>query len=201
MPFDLHPACERYLGLVHTTLALTPQASCPSCKHLPEEEKKRRLAIFTPLEDDKFPLSEHHPLDEVLDIYDAKLDSDESASDTESLSNVLIPLLPVEEPGSVLPSQTVSLPMLALTPIPAMGALVCALPDIIVKADATKWIPVPPPQAPPLTDNLAGKFASLCSSKGDPVWLCFPAVTAYLSGAAPEPLEQKAPVSTFAPIT
>lgn len=97
-------------------------------------------------------------------------------------------------------SHTVGQPMLASTPLPVMGMLLCALHDIIAKATAVKGIPFPP-QAPPLIDDLAGKFASPQSSKGDLVWPRFPAVTAYFSGAAAEPLEQKAQVSTFDPIT
>lgn len=47
-------------------------------------EKKCRLAIFTPLEDDEFPMMEHLLLKEVLDIFYVRQHLDESVSDTES---------------------------------------------------------------------------------------------------------------------
>ncbi|MEQ2159822.1 hypothetical protein GOODEAATRI_027277 [Goodea atripinnis] len=82
-----------------------------------------------------------------------------------------------------------------------MGALVSALPDIIAKVADAKGVPVPAPLAQHPTDDLAGKFASAHPTRRDPVWPRFPAVTAYLSGAAAEPLQLYAPVSTFTPIT
>ncbi|MEQ2163705.1 hypothetical protein GOODEAATRI_033061, partial [Goodea atripinnis] len=82
-----------------------------------------------------------------------------------------------------------------------MGALVSALPDIIAKVAEAKGVPVPAPLAQLPTDDLAGKFAPAHSTRRDPVWPRFPAVTTYLSGAAAEPLQLKAPVSTFTPIT
>ncbi|MED6234513.1 hypothetical protein ATANTOWER_032459 [Ataeniobius toweri] len=88
--------------------------------------------------------------------------------------------------------------MSATTPLPAMGALVNALPDIIAKVANAKGVSVPLVQHP--TDDLAGKFAPAHPTRGDPVWPSFPAVTAYLSGTAAEPLQLKALVSTFTPI-
>ncbi|MEQ2165060.1 hypothetical protein GOODEAATRI_013149 [Goodea atripinnis] len=86
-------------------------------------------------------------------------------------------------------------------PIPAMGALVSALSDIFAKVADAKSVPIPTPLAQDPTDDLVGKFAPAHSTRQDPVWPRFPAVPAYLSGAAAEPLQLKAPVSTFIPIT
>ncbi|MED6247132.1 hypothetical protein ATANTOWER_031207 [Ataeniobius toweri] len=91
--------------------------------------------------------------------------------------------------------------MSATTPFPAMGALVSALPDIIAKVAEAKGVPVPAPLAQHPTDDLAGKFAPAHPTRRDLVEPCFPAVTAYLSGAAAEPLQLKAPFSTFTSIT
>lgn len=71
--------------------------------------------------------------------------------------------------------------MSATTPFLAMGVLVNVLSDIITKAAAVKEIPVPQLQAPPPTQNLVRKFALACSSRGDPAWPFFLAVTAYIS--------------------
>lgn len=94
-------------------------------------------------------------------------------------STVPVPLILVDELGWGVSPQTSGLPMSATTSLPTMGVLQVRLP----------------------TDDLAGVFASLHLSRRQPVWLCLPVVTVYLSVAPAEPLEQKAPVSTFAPIS
>ncbi|MEQ2182537.1 hypothetical protein GOODEAATRI_023333 [Goodea atripinnis] len=95
---------------------------------------------------------------------------------------------------------------LALTPQSTCPSCRClpledVLPDIIAKVAEAKGVPVPVSFAQLPTDDLAGKFAPAHLTRRDPVWSRFPAVTAYLSGAAAEPLQLKAPVSTFTPIT
>ncbi|MEQ2163736.1 hypothetical protein GOODEAATRI_033443 [Goodea atripinnis] len=174
MSYDLHAICEGCLGPDHANLALTPQATCPSCRRLPQEEKQRRLAIFSPLEGE-FPVVDQCSLDEALDIFGVGWESDDSAPET--ATDVSTPFLWTEGAEADAKSvQAQGLPMSATTPFPAMGAL----------------LPI---------DDLAGKFAPAHSTRRDPVWPRFPAVTTYLSGAAAEPLQLKAPVSTFTPIT
>ncbi|MEQ2166409.1 hypothetical protein GOODEAATRI_027712 [Goodea atripinnis] len=70
----------------------------------------------------------------------------------------------------------------------------------LAKVANAKGVSVPAPLAQHPTDDLAGKFAPAHPTCQDPVWPRFPAVTAYLSGAPAEPLQLKAPVSTFTPI-
>ncbi|MEQ2186834.1 hypothetical protein GOODEAATRI_032827 [Goodea atripinnis] len=140
------------------------------------------------------------PRCEALDIFGVGRESDDSAPETET--DVSTPFLRTEDAeADAKPVQAQGLPMSATIPFPAMGALVSALPDIIAKVAEAKGVPVPAPLAQLLTDDLAGKFAPAHSTRRDPVWPRFPAVTTYLSGAAAEPLQLKAPVSTFTPIT
>ncbi|MEQ2231358.1 hypothetical protein ILYODFUR_038716, partial [Ilyodon furcidens] len=199
MGYYLHAMCEGCLGSDHANLALTPQSICPSCRRLPPEEKQWRLAIFSPLEGE-FPVADQCSLDEALGIFGAGQESDDSSPET--ATDISTPFLRTEdtEAGSIS-VQIQGLPMSATTPLPAMGALVRALLDIIAKVANAKGVPVHAPLAQHLTDDLAGKLAPGHLIHRDPVWPCFPTVTAYLSGAAAEPLQLKAPVSTFTPIT
>ncbi|MED6289064.1 hypothetical protein CHARACLAT_032563 [Characodon lateralis] len=57
MSYDLHVICEGCIGPDHAHLALTPQSTCPSCRHLPLEEKQWRQAIFSQLEGE-FPVAD-----------------------------------------------------------------------------------------------------------------------------------------------
>ncbi|MEQ2166505.1 hypothetical protein GOODEAATRI_028978, partial [Goodea atripinnis] len=108
-------------------------------------------------------------------------------------TDISTPFLRTEDAeADAISVQAQSLPMLATTPLPAMGALVSALPDIIAKVAEAKGVPVPAPLAQHPTDDLAGKFAPTHQTRRDPVWPRFPAVTAYLSGAAAEPLQLEA---------
>ncbi|MEQ2165405.1 hypothetical protein GOODEAATRI_016508, partial [Goodea atripinnis] len=162
-------------------------------------EKQRRPAIFSPLEGE-FPVVDQCSLEEALDIFGVGQESDDSAPET--VTDISTPFLRTEDAEADAKSvQAQGLPMSATTPFPAMGALVSALPDIIVKVAEAKGVPVPAPLAQLPTDDLAGKFAPAHLTRRDPVWPRFPAVTAYLPGAAAEPLQLKAPVSTFTPIT
>ncbi|MEQ2179799.1 hypothetical protein GOODEAATRI_028836 [Goodea atripinnis] len=86
--------------------------------------------------------------------------------------------------------------MSVTTPLPAMGALVSAMPELIAKVADAKGVSVPVPLAQLPTDDMAGKFAPAHPTRQDPVWPRFLAVTAYLSGVVVEPL-----VSTFTHIT
>ncbi|MEQ2175059.1 hypothetical protein GOODEAATRI_014335 [Goodea atripinnis] len=95
------------------------------------------------------------------------------------------------------PVQAQGLPMSATTPFPAMGALVSALLDIIAKVANAKSVPVPTPLAQNPTDDLAGKFAPAHPTRRDAVWPRFPAVTAFLSGAAAKPLQLFAPITAM----
>ncbi|MEQ2166876.1 hypothetical protein GOODEAATRI_032873, partial [Goodea atripinnis] len=199
MSYDLHAICEGCLGPDHANLALTPQSTCPSCRRLPQEEKQRRLAIFSPLEGE-FPVADQCSLDEALDIFGVGRESDDSAPET--VTDISTPFLRTEgAEADAISVQAQGLPMSATTPFPAMGALVSALPDIIAKVAEAKGVPVPAPIAQLPIDDLAGKFAPAHLTRRDPVWPRFPAVTTYLSGAAAEPLQLEAPVSTFTPIT
>ncbi|MED6285830.1 hypothetical protein CHARACLAT_033226 [Characodon lateralis] len=81
MGYDLHAICEGCLGPNHANLALTTQSTCPSCRCLPPEEKKRRLAIFSPLEGE-FPIADQCSLDEALGIFNARRESDDSTPET-----------------------------------------------------------------------------------------------------------------------
>ncbi|MEQ2285932.1 hypothetical protein AMECASPLE_037005 [Ameca splendens] len=199
MTYDLHAICEGCLGPDHASLALTPQSTCPSCTRLPQEEKQRRLAIFSPLEGE-FPVADQCSLEEALDIFGLGRESDDSSPET--ATDVSTPFLRTEDAEADAKAvQAQGLPMSATTPFPAMGALVSALPDIIAKVAEAKGVLVPAPLAQLPTDDLAGKFAPAHSTRRDPVWPRFPAVTTYLSGAAAELLQLKAPVSTFTPIT
>ncbi|MEQ2161193.1 hypothetical protein GOODEAATRI_007311, partial [Goodea atripinnis] len=199
MSYDLHAICEGCLGPDHASLALTPRSTCPSCRRLPQEEKQRRLAIFSPLEGE-FPIADQCSLEEALDIFGLGRESDDSSPET--ATDVSTPFLRTEDAEADTKAvQAQGLPMSVSTPFRAMGALVSTLPDIIAKVANAKGVPVPAPLAQLPTDDLAGKFAPAHSTRRDPVWPHFPAVTTYLSGAAAEPLQLKAPVSTFTPIT
>ncbi|MEQ2176512.1 hypothetical protein GOODEAATRI_028710, partial [Goodea atripinnis] len=199
MGYDLHAICEGCLGPDNANLALTPQSTFPSCRPLPPEEKQLRLAIFSPLEGE-FPVADQCSLDEALGIFDPGRESDNSAPET--ATDISTPFLRTEDAeADAKPVQAQGLPMSATTPFPAMGALVSALPDIIAKVANAKAVPVPAPLAQHPTDDLAGKFVPAHLTRRDPVWPHFPAVTAYLSGVAAKPLQLKAPVSTFTPIT
>ncbi|MEQ2293738.1 hypothetical protein AMECASPLE_036542 [Ameca splendens] len=198
MSYDLQVIYEGCLGPDHATLALTPQSTCPSYRRFPLEENQRQLAIFSPLEGE-FPVVDQCSLEEALDIFGVGRESDDSAPET--VTDVSTPFLRTEDAEADAKSvQAQGLPMSATTPFPAMGALVSALPDIIAKVAEAKGVSVPAPLALLPTDDLAGKFAPAHLTCRDPVWPRFPAVTAYLSGAAAEPLQLKAPVSTFTPI-
>ncbi|MEQ2166857.1 hypothetical protein GOODEAATRI_032669 [Goodea atripinnis] len=182
MSYDLHAICEGCLGPDHASLALTPRSTCPSCRRLPQEEKQRRLAIFSPLEGE-FPIADQCSLEEALDIFGVGRESDDSAPET--ATDISTPFLRTEDAEADAKSvQAQGLTMSATTPFPAMGALVSALPDIIAKVAEAKGVPVPAPLAQLPTDDLAGKFAPAHSTRRDPVWLRFPAVTTYVSGAA-----------------
>ncbi|MED6261384.1 hypothetical protein ATANTOWER_004496 [Ataeniobius toweri] len=182
MGYDLHAICEGCLGPDHANLALTPQSTCPSCRRLPPEEKKQRLAILSPLEGE-FPVADQCSLDEALDIFEAGWESDDSTPET--ATDISTPFLRTEDTeADAKPVQAQGLPMSATTPFPAMGALVSALPDIIAKVAIAKGVPVPAPLAQHSTDDLAGKFAPAHPTRRDPVWPHFTAVTAYLLGAA-----------------
>ncbi|MEQ2179870.1 hypothetical protein GOODEAATRI_029622, partial [Goodea atripinnis] len=199
MSYDLHAICEGCLGPDHASLALTPQSTCPSCRRLPLEEKQRQLTIFSPLEGE-FPVADQCSLDEALDIFGVGRESDNSAPET--ATDISTPFLRTEGAEADATSvQAQGLPMSATTPFPAMGALVSTLLDIIAKVAEAKGVSVPAPLAQLLTDDLAGKFAPAHLTRRDSVWPRFPAVTAYLSGAAAESFQLKAPVSTFTPIT
>ncbi|MEQ2169283.1 hypothetical protein GOODEAATRI_023487 [Goodea atripinnis] len=120
----------------------------------------------------------------------------------ETATDISTPFLRTEDAKADAKSvQAQGLPMSATTPFTVMGALVSALPDIVAKVAEAKGVSVPPPLAQLPTDDLAGKFSPAHLTRRDPVWPCFPAVTAYLSGAAAETLQLKALVSTFTPIT
>ncbi|MEQ2312702.1 hypothetical protein AMECASPLE_033893, partial [Ameca splendens] len=189
MSYDLHAICEGCLGPDHASLALTPRSTCPSCRRLPQEEKQRRLAIFSPLEGE-FPIADQCSLDEALDIFGLGRESDDSSPET--ATDVSTPFLRTEDAEADNKAvQAQGLPMSATTPFPVMGALVSALPDIIAKVAEAKGVHVPAPLAQLPTDDLAGKFAPAHSTCRDPVWPRFPAVTTYLSGAAAEPLQLK----------
>ncbi|MEQ2178035.1 hypothetical protein GOODEAATRI_009795 [Goodea atripinnis] len=162
MSYDLHAICEGCLGPDHANLALTPQSTCPSCRRLPPEQKKRRLAIFSPLEGE-FSVADQCSLDEALGIFSAGRESDDSAPET--ATDISTPFLG-RRTRRQMPNQS--------------------------KLRASRS------QHP--TDDLAGKFAPAHLTRRGPVWPRFPAVTAYLSGAAAEPLQLTAPVSTFTPI-
>ncbi|MEQ2161516.1 hypothetical protein GOODEAATRI_010354, partial [Goodea atripinnis] len=162
-------------------------------------EKQQRLAIFTPLEG-KFPILNQSSLKEALDIFDAGQESDDSTSKTATCS-ASAPLLRIEDTeAGASPVHAQGLPVLATTPLPAMDTPVSALPDIIGKIANAKGVSVPALLVQASPDDLAGKFATAHPARRDPVWPRFPAVTAYLSGAAAELLQLKALVSTFAPI-
>ncbi|MEQ2289103.1 hypothetical protein AMECASPLE_029622 [Ameca splendens] len=157
MGYDLHAICEACLGSDHANLALTPQSTCPSCRHLPPEEKQRQLAILSPQEGE-FPVADQCSLDEALGIFDAGRESDNSAPET--ATDISTPFLQTEDAEAGVKSvQIQGFPMSATTPLPAMGALVSALLDIIAKVANAKGVPVPAPLAQHLTDDLARKFA------------------------------------------
>ncbi|MEQ2160401.1 hypothetical protein GOODEAATRI_033380, partial [Goodea atripinnis] len=168
MTYDLHAICEGCLGPDHASLALTPQSTCPSCRRLPQEEKQRRLAIFSPLEGE-FPIADQCFLEEALDIFGPGRESDDSAPET--ATDISTPFLRTEGAEADAKSvQAQGLPMSASTPFPAMCALVSALPDIIAKVAEAKGVPVPAPIAQLPTDDLAGKFAPAHLTRRDPVW-------------------------------
>ncbi|MEQ2293995.1 hypothetical protein AMECASPLE_039307 [Ameca splendens] len=121
MGYDLHAICKGCLGPDHVNLALTPQSTCPSCRHLPLEEKQRRLAIFSLLEGE-FPIADQRSLDETLGIFDAGRESHDSAPET--ATDTSTPFLRTEDAeADAKPVQAQVLPMSATTPLPAMGAL------------------------------------------------------------------------------
>ncbi|MEQ2160132.1 hypothetical protein GOODEAATRI_030354, partial [Goodea atripinnis] len=131
------------LGPDHTSLALTPRSTCPSCRRLPQEEKQRRLAIFSPLEG-KFPVADQRSLEEALDIFGLGRESDDSSPET--ATDVSTPFLWTEDAEADAKSvQAQGLSMSASTPFPAMGSLVSALSDIIAKVAEAKGVPVPAP--------------------------------------------------------
>ncbi|MEQ2173647.1 hypothetical protein GOODEAATRI_034259 [Goodea atripinnis] len=152
MSYDLHAICKGCLGREaaasshflpadHASLALTPRSTCPSCRRLPQEEKQRRLAIFSPLEGE-FPVADQCSLEEALDIFGVGQESDNSAPET--ATDISTPFLRTEDAEADAKSvQAQGLPMSATTPFPAMGALVSALPDIIAKVAEAKGVPVP----------------------------------------------------------
>ncbi|MEQ2178691.1 hypothetical protein GOODEAATRI_016716 [Goodea atripinnis] len=145
MSYDLHGIFEGCLGPDHANLALTPHSTCLSCSRLPPEEKQWRLAIFSPLEGE-FPVADQCSLDDALGIFDAGRESDDSAQ--EIATDISTPFLRTEDTeADAKPVQAQGLPMLATTPLPAMGALVSALPDIIAKVANAKGVPVPAPLA------------------------------------------------------
>lgn len=202
---NFHAFCEGCLGAEHaSSQALAPQASFPSCRLLLLEEKKCRMTMFAPLKD-CFQLSVSHPLDKALDFFNARQDSDVSASDNDSVSS----LTSLSEAGeSELDLQqrngcsvVLCIPLSATTPLPVIGPLVSGLLDIIQKVVRVKCLVVPEPLALLPPDELTRKFAALLSSLQGPVWPRFPAVTTYMSGAAADVQKGKAPVSTFVPIT
>ncbi|MEQ2179031.1 hypothetical protein GOODEAATRI_020370 [Goodea atripinnis] len=165
MSYDLHAICEGCLGPDHASLALTPRSTCPSCRRLPQEEKQRRLAIFSPLEG-KFPVADQCSPEEALGIFGVGRESDDSSPET--ATDVSTPFLRTEDAEADTKAvQAQGLPMSATIPFPAMGALVSALPDIIAKVAEAKGVPVPAPLAQLPTDDLAGKFAPAHSTRRD----------------------------------
>ncbi|MEQ2182721.1 hypothetical protein GOODEAATRI_025182, partial [Goodea atripinnis] len=132
MSYDLHVICEGCLGPDYANLALTPQSTCLYCRRLPPEEKQWRLAIFSPLEGE-FPIADQCALEEALDIFNAGRELDDSTPET-ATDSISTPFLQTEDAeAGATPVQAQGLPMSATTPLPAMGALVSVLPDIIAK--------------------------------------------------------------------
>lgn len=84
----------------------------------------------------------------------------------------------------------------ASTSLPATGALVNTLPDIIQWAADARGLVVQEVQLPP-PEELTGQFASPFASPHVPIWPRFPLVQFYMSGATSDPTKLKTPVSTY----
>lgn len=134
---------------------LTPLASCPSCKLLLLKEEQRQAAIFSSGKEPS-QLLKSYRLDKVLNFPDARQDLDFSTADEETVRSFMLPFQMTElEMELLLTGGFLGIPMSAASPVPTIGVLIHALPDIIQKVASTKDLTVPEPSGPLTPDDLA----------------------------------------------
>lgn len=152
LSLDVHVVCEGCLGAEHTHQALTPQASCPSCKLLPAEEMQCRLELFFSVEEQSQP-KESYSLDKFLNFLDVRQDLDVSTSEgvtassraPSSRTRELEMELPLTCGSQDIQMSTTTLLLVigAIVMIGAIGALVHPLPEIIQRLAKTCDLSVP----------------------------------------------------------